>query len=298
MNVDVLIVGGSFAGLSAAMQLVRARRSVVVIDADHPRNRFAKASHGVFCLDGFSPAQIRATALAQLERYPDFHLIHGSATQVAEAEAGFEVVFEDGGSVLASRLILASGLEDRLPDIPGLQAHWGKAVVHCPYCHGYELRDRELGVLATSEMALHLAAMIPDWGATTLFTQGQHTPDAETRAHLYSRGVRIENTPVVEIIGDGEHLSHVRLSDGRTIETGGLYVGPKVEVTCPLAASLGLDTEETPLGNCLRVDEFKATSRPGVFAAGDISNPMQNATLAISSGMIAGVGAHRSLIFS
>ncbi|WP_198147357.1 NAD(P)/FAD-dependent oxidoreductase [Gilvimarinus polysaccharolyticus] len=145
MKTEIVIIGGSFAGLSAAMQLVRGRRNVVVVDANSPRNRFSKESHGIFCLDGKTPAEIRATALAQLQSYPTFRLVEDSAVDVAQTTDGFLVTLASGNQHHAQKLILATGITDQLPDIPGVKEHWGKSVIHCPYCHGYELQDRVLG---------------------------------------------------------------------------------------------------------------------------------------------------------
>ena len=297
MNVDVVIIGGSFAGLAAAMQLVRARKKVVVIDANSPRNRFADASHGLFCLDGKTPAEIRATALAQLRAYPTFELIEDSANAVEATGDGFKATTERGHSLTAKRVILAMGITDKLPEIPGVQERWGKTVIHCPYCHGYELSDRALGVLATSEMSFHQAAMIPDWGATTLFTQGQFKPEGETLKHLLTRGVTLEHSPIVEVLGKGIEVEAVKLADGRTVSIQGLYVGPRITLTSPLIEQLKLEIEETPLGPIVKVDGMKESSLKGVYVAGDLSNPMQNGTFAIASGTMAGVAVHRSLIF-
>ncbi|WP_394171030.1 NAD(P)/FAD-dependent oxidoreductase [Saccharospirillum alexandrii] len=297
MNVDVLIIGGSFAGLAAAMQLVRARKKVVVIDANSPRNRFAEASHGIFCLDGKTPAEIRATALAQLRAYPTFELMEDSASAIEPSPEGFTATTERGQRLIAKRVILAMGITDSLPAIPGVQERWGKTVIHCPYCHGYELSDRSLGVLATSEMSFHQAAMIPDWGATTLFTQGQFKPEGDTLQHLLSRGVTLEHSPIVEVLGTDADVEGVLLLDGRTVPIQGLYVGPRITLTSPLIEQLKLEIEETPLGSIVKVDAMKESSVKGIYAAGDLSNPMQNGTFAIASGTMAGVAVHRSLIF-
>ena len=298
MKTDVIIVGGSFSGLSAAMQLVRGRRNVVLIDANSPRNRFAKTSHGVFGLDGKTPAQIRTTALSQLSDYPTFHLVEDMAIKVDKTPEGFCVTLRNGATYSAKKLILTTGITDQLPDIPGVKEHWGKSVIHCPYCHGYELKDRSLGVLATSELAYHQAAIIPDWGATTLFTQGQFKPEGEVLDHLISRGVSIEESPVTHVVGDGEHIQHVLLADSRTIPIKGLYVAPRVIVASPLIGMLNLETVETPMGTMVTVNDLKESSVKGVFVAGDLSNAMQSGTLAIASGTMAGLGVHRSLIFN
>ena len=296
MKVDVLILGGSFAGLAAAMQLARSQRSVVVIDANAPRNRFAAASHGVFCLDGQSPAQIRATALAQLRPYPTFTLLEDTAIAIEQSNAGFTVVTVNGTRVNAKRVILAMGITDQLPDIPGVKEHWGKSVIHCPYCHGYELRNRALGVLATSEMSFHQAALIPDWGATTLFTQGVFEPQGETLIHLQARGVTLERAPIIEVVGNGVDIQSVKLADGRVLSLEGLYVGPRTTIGSPLIESLSLALEDAPLGPIVKVNEFKESSVKGIFVAGDLSNAMQSGTFAIASGTMAGIAAHQSLV--
>lgn len=297
MIYDVIIIGGSFAGLSAAMQLVRAQRKVLVIDANSPRNRFAKASHGVFGLDGKSPAEIRDIGLSQLRAYPTFELWEASVEGLEQCDVGFSVLTHADQEAKGLRVILASGIRDRLPEIEGVDECWGESVVHCPYCHGYELRNQNLGVLATTEMSLHQAAMIPDWGATTFFTQGQFEPEGDMASLLERRGVVIERTPIVRVVHAEKQIQAVVLADGREVPLGGLYVGPQIEMNTPLIERLGLAMQETPMGNVVKVDEMKESSVKGLFVAGDLSNPMQSGTLAVASGMFAGIYAHRSLIF-
>lgn len=297
MTYDVVIIGGSFAGMSAAMQLVRAQRKVLLIDANSPRNRFAKASHGVFGLDGKSPAEIREIGLTQLRAYPTFELWEDLVEGLEQCDLGFSVLTKTGLEAKAYRVILASGIRDRLPDIDGLSECWGESVVHCPYCHGYELRHQNLGVLATSEMSVHQAAMIPDWGATTLFTQGHFSPESNLATLLEKRGVVIEQTPIKHVLSADKRIQSVVLEDGREVSLGGLYVGPKIEMNTPLIERLGLDMMETPIGYVVKVNDMKESSIKGLFVAGDLSNPMQSGTLAIASGTLAGICAHRSLIF-
>ncbi|HEU0053113.1 MAG TPA: NAD(P)/FAD-dependent oxidoreductase, partial [Longimicrobium sp.] len=175
---DAVVAGGSFAGLAAALQLARARRKVVVVDAGLPRNRFAHASHGFLGQDGRAPADILADARAQLRAYPTAELRTGTAT-AARAEDGAFVVELASGEVLRSRkLVLATGIVDELPDVPGVRERWGRTVLHCPYCHGFEVGDGRLGVLATGEMSLHQALLLPDWsGDVTLFVNGAFVLD-------------------------------------------------------------------------------------------------------------------------
>lgn len=295
---EVIVVGGSFAGLSAAMQLARARREVLLIDAERPRNRFALHAHGFFGQDGVPPAQAIATATAQLLKYPTVTLLKGEARRASREANGFRVELADGFHATAERLILATGVRDKLPTLPGLEARWGVSVLHCPYCHGYEIRDQRLGVLATHPLSIHQALLIPDWGPTTWFTQGIVEPNAEEAALLRARGVHIEREPLAEIVGEAPSIEGVRLVGGRTIRIDALFIATRTEMASGLAEQLGCVIDEGPLGPMIRVSDFKETSVPGVFAAGDASTAMTNATFASASGVAAGVGAHRSLIFT
>lgn len=292
---DVIIIGGSFAGLSAAMQLGRARRKVLLIDAGLPRNRFADASHGFLGQDGKAPAEIVREASRQVLAYPTVEILHREALSATADGDGFLVVHA-GGEARGRRLILATGVVDNLPDIKGLKERWGATVLHCPYCHGYEVRDRALGVLANHPMAGHQAAMLPDWGPTTLYTQGKFEPDAETLALLERRGVTIERQPIVAVLGQAPAMEAVRLADGRVAVANALFVAPKTVLAGPFAGQLGCAIDEGMLGPMVRVDDFKATTVPGVYAAGDAARAMHNATFASGDGVMAGVSAHQSLM--
>ncbi|WP_338619397.1 NAD(P)/FAD-dependent oxidoreductase [Achromobacter sp. E1] len=298
MHYDVIIIGGSFAGLSAAMQLARARRQVLLVDAARPRNRYAAHAHGFLGQDGVPPQEIVANARAQLARYPTVSFLDGEAIQALAQDGGFAVVMAGGEQVRGARLILATGMRDELPPLPGLQARWGQTVLHCPYCHGFEVADEPLGVVAAHPMSVHQAMLLPDWGPTTYFTQGQFEPSPEDARHLAARGVRVERTPVVALLGDAPALTGVALDDGREVPLRALFVASRVHMASPLAGQLGCEFDEGPLGPVIRVDDMKQTTVPGVFAAGDASTPMSNATLASASGVMAGVCAHRSLVMS
>ncbi len=296
MHYDVIIIGGSFAGLSAAMQLARARRQVLLVDAARPRNRYAAHAHGFLGQDGVPPQEIVAIARAQLARYPTVSFLDGEAIQALAQDGGFTVVMAGGEQVRGARLILATGMRDELPPLPGLQARWGQTVLHCPYCHGFEVAGEPLGVLAAHPMSVHQAMLLPDWGPTTYFTQGQFEPSPEDAPHLGARGVHVERTPVVALLGDAPALTGVVLADGRELPLRALFVASRVHMASPLAGQLGCEFDEGPLGPVIRVDDMKQTTVPGVFAAGDASTPMSNATLASASGVMAGVCAHRSLV--
>ncbi len=294
---DVIVVGGSFAGLSAAMQLARARRRVLVLDDRRPRNRFAPHSHGFLGQDGKAPAEIIGEATAQLAAYPTARIVVREAGKAERIGDRFVVTQSDGTTLSADRLILATGVRDELPSLPGLEERWGLSVLHCPYCHGYEVGNKRLGVLATHALSVHQAVLVSDWGPTTWFTQGIAQPTPEEAALLDTRNVLIEPTPVVEVIGASPNITGLRLADGCIVAIDALFIAPRTRMASPLAAQLGCAFEEGPMGAVIRVDEWKQTSVPGVFAAGDASSMWSNATFASAAGVAAGVAAHRSLIF-
>jgi thioredoxin reductase len=297
MQYDVLIIGGSFAGLSAAIYLARARRSVAIIDTGAPRNRFAAHSHGFFAQDGFVPGAMLATARAQVVAYPTVRFIEAEAIRAEGESDGFSVELASGDALEAARLVLAFGISDELPKIPGLAERWGKTVLHCPYCHGYEFAGRRLGVLSTSQLSTHQAMLIAEWGPTTFFLNGSETHDEPSLAELGKRGIAIEPDPVKALHGDGADLSAIELADGRMFGIDALYLGPRTRLNSPIAKQLGCEMEEGAFGEVVRTDAMKTTTIPGVYAAGDISRSAHNATWASADGVTAGTAAHRSLVF-
>ena len=296
MDFEITIIGGSFAGQSAALQLGRARRRVLLIDGGKPRNRFARTSHGFLGQDGQPPSAIMATAASQLARYKTVEQRNGLAMDAVAAEQRFRISLDDGTEVTTGRIILATGVRDHLPELPGLEERWGVSVLHCPYCHGYELDQRPVGVLASSEMAMHHALLLPDWGPATLFMQNAFLPTPEQKAALAARGTAVEPVPVVELLGKSPALEAVRLADGRTVEIAGLFVAPTTEPASDLAGRLGCALEEGLTWPFVTVDRMQQTSVPSVFAAGDLASAMANATLAAAAGVMAAGGAHYSLI--
>lgn len=296
MTFDALVIGGSFAGLSAAMQIARGRRRVCVVDAGAPRNRFASASHGFFGQDGEAPLAMIANARAKLLAYPNVRFIQGLAVGAA-AEAsggGFSVVLDTGEALRARKLVLACGIVDRLPDgIPGLHERWGRTVLHCPYCHGYEFDGRPLGVLWLGPMSAHQAQLIPEWGPTTLLLNGREAElDGEMRAQLLARGVSLEPALLAGMEDVG-----VRLRDGRLIEIAALYLASRTEMASPLAEQLGCEFDAGPFGPVIRTDAFKQTTVAGVYAAGDAARVPHNATFASADGVMAGASVHQALVF-
>lgn len=297
MRYDAIIVGGSFAGLSAALYIARARRRVCVIDAGAPRNRFADASHGFFAQDGENPLAMIAAARAQLAGYPNASFVAREAASARAAGGGFAVSLAGGQRLEASKLVLAFGISDILPDLPGLAERWGASVLHCPYCHGFEFAGRGLGVLFAGPKSLHQAELIAEWGPTTLFLNGNPAPDAEARARLAARKIGIETGPVRALAGEGRALSALAMADGRTIPLEALFVGPRYRLNSPLAEQLGCAVDEGMLGPTIRTDAMKETTVPGVYAAGDAARFPHSVAWASADGVTAGVSLHQTLVF-
>ncbi len=296
---DVIVVGGSWAGLSAAMQLGRARRRVLVLDGGQPRNRFAAEAHGFLGQDGRPPAEIMAAARAQVMAYPTVTWQSVLATHATVGDGALHVKLASGSAVVGRRLVLATGIVDELPAVAGLQERWGATVLHCPYCHGYEVADQRLGVLAIGPATVHLALLLPDWsGDVTLFTNQAVALTMEQHAALGARGVTLEPRRVVGLAGEAPGLAGVIVCGERgdvTVPIDALFVGTRTRMASPLAEQLGCAFDEGPFGPVIRTDEKRQTTVPGVYAAGDAARAPHNATWASADGVTAGIAAHQSL---
>jgi thioredoxin reductase len=295
---DVIIVGGSYAGLAAAIQLGRARRSVLIVDADQRRNRTAHAAHGFLGQDGQPPSAIADKGRAEALAYPTVSYRRASVSSLQIVPDGFQARV-DTELLLAKRLILATGVIDELPPISGMQARWGESIFHCPYCHGYELNQGRVGIVATCPISVHQACLVSEWGArgqSMLFLNGVFEPDAEQLADLAERAITIEREPIVAIEGTAP-ASEVRLQSGRVEHFAGLFVMPMTRLADPFAAQLGCELENGPVGQFYKTDAMKETTVPGVFAAGDAGLPMGALSFAVADGVRAGVAVHQSLLF-
>jgi thioredoxin reductase len=296
MQFDAIIIGGSFAGLSAALYLGRARRTVLVLDTHAPRNRFAEKSHGLFAQDRGEPKAMLETMRGQVAAYPTVRFLDLRAVDAVQEQGAFRVTLANGEAVTGARLLLAFGISDILPDVHGLAQRWGRSVIHCPYCHGYEFADKRLGVLNLSPMSIHQASLVPEWGPTTFFVHG-NALDPDGVAELARRGVALEHEPVVALVGNGTALAAVRLRDGREQPLDALFIGPPNRLNSDIATRLGCSIEAGPLGSVVKVDDMKATNVAGVFAAGDITRAGHAVTFACADGVTAAIAIHRSLVF-
>ena len=297
MQHDAIIVGGSFAGLSAAMYLARTRKRVCVVDTGEPRNRFAARSHGFFAQDGSEPKLMLETMRRQVAAYPTVSFLQDSAVDALAEDGMFSVALRSGTLLTGKQLLLAFGISDEMPKTPGLAERWGTSVLHCPYCHGYEFADRQLGVLKTAPLSHHQATLIGEWGPTTLYLDGGEL-DREQSEALARRGVRIEPAAIDRLAGEGRTLSQIHLADGRSRPLDALFIAPRNRLNSALAERLGCALEAGPLGPTIVVDEMQMTSVPNVFAAGDIARKMHSVAFACADGVMAAIAMHRSLVFA
>ena len=293
---DVIIIGGSFAGLTAALQLGRARRRVTVLDTGLPRNRYASEAHGVLGHDGTPPATLLAAAREQLRPYGTVRFVKARADSIEGKPDDFRIMTEDGESLSARRLVLSYGITDLFPAIPGFAEAWGKSVIHCPYCHGYEVAGRHWGLIYSTPMSLHATNLYGDWtDRITLFTDGNDIPEPE-RSKLDKRGVTLVEGKVTQIEQSGGQVAAVHTEDGARIALDALFAHPRIRPSAPFHEQLGLETTELPLGIALKVDERQKTSRDGIYAAGDLVTGMHSITIATYTGAMAGIGAQASML--
>lgn len=289
---DVIVVGGGTAGLSAALVLGRARRRTLVLDGGSPRNAPSPAAHGVFTRDGTPPGELLAIARAQLEPYVDVEVRVVAATSAGREGGSFLVGLADGGAARGRRLLLAVGVRDVLPPIEGLAALWGRGVLHCPYCHGWEVRDRPLAVLAQGGLAMELVPLLLQWSRDlVLCTNGPSGLCAADADALARHGVPVIETPITRLEGkDG--LERIVFADGRVEARRGLFLKPPQAVASDLPRALGCAMTEA---GHIAVQADHQTSVAGVYAAGDAASPFQQVVLAAAAGALAAIRLNRDL---
>lgn len=278
---DVLIVGGGPAGLSAALMLGRARRRVAVVDAGHPRNAPATAMHGYLSRDGLPPADLRAIGRREVAGY-GVDLIDDEVVgvivgeidgEIVDGSEGFTVDLAAGPALTARRLLVTTGLRDDLPDIPGLAPLWGTDVVVCPYCHGYEVADQPLGVLASGPQGVDKAVLIQGWSRdTVLFTDG-YQPGPDDLARLAGKDIAVETATVTRVVAADGRLRAVELAGGRLVPRTALFAAPTFVPVDGLLRALGCAVTDR---GWVEVDSLGRTSVPGVWAAGNVVDPMAN----------------------
>ena len=310
---DVVVIGGGAAGLSGALALGRARRTVLVLDAGDPRNASAGHVHNYLSSEGVAPSALLATGRAEVAEY-GVRVVQGTVIAARRLEgdrAGssdsgdggrFRVELADGRSVEARRLLVATGLVDELPAVPGVAERWGRDVLHCPYCHGWEVRDQAIGILGTGPMAVHQAQLFRQLSDdVVLFLHDAPALSEEQAEELAARGVRVVEGQVAALEVEDDRLACVRLRSGEVVPRQAVVVAPRVVARAEALGALGLETAERELGGHLLatfvpVDPTGATAIPGVWAAGNVADPFGQVIAAAANGLKAGAAINADLI--
>lgn len=290
---DVIIIGGSYAGLAAALALGRSLRRTLILDAGNPCNRQAPHSQNFLTQDGQTPSEMSALAQKQVLRYPSVSLRNTSATDARATTQGFEVSTEEGNVFRCRKLIMASGIRDAFPDIQGIRDCWGISVIHCPYCHGFEHKGQRAGILANGQAAMHLAPLVHNLNKDLcILSNGPGDFDANQRARLQRNGVRLRETPLEALLHTKGQLYAVRFHDGSEMKLDTLYAVLPFHQGSALPEKLGCRIDAY---GYLAVNEFYETSIAGVYACGDNTSLMRSLSKTVFSGNVAGASANKAL---
>ena len=295
---DVVVVGGGAAGLGGALMLGRSRRSVLVVDAGEPRNAPASGIHGFLTRDGTDPAALLQAGREEVRGY-GARVLDGRVASAESVDGDFTVTLEDGRRVGARRLLVTTGLVDELPDVPGVRERWGRDVLHCPYCHGWEVRDQAIGVLASGPMAMHQALLFRQLTADlTLFLHTAPRPTDEEAEQLAALGITVVEGEVASLEVHEDRLMGVRLQNGEVIPRSAVVVSPRLAARAGILADLGLETTELPhgLGEYVESDATGLTAVPGVWVAGNVTDPTAQVLASASAGAMAGAVINADLV--
>lgn len=294
--IDVAVVGGGPAGLNGALMLARSRRSVVVVDAGQPRNAPASGVHGFLTRDGIPPAELRRIAREEVASY-GARLVDDTVVEAARTADGFELLLGTGGRLTARRLLVTTGLVDELPDIPGVRELWGSDVLHCPYCHGWEVRDQAIGVIATGPMSTHQALLFRQLSDDIVVFAHTQPPTEEQRAELAARGITVVEGEVASLDRADGRLAAVRLADGTSIPRHAVVVAPRFAARSSLLESLGVDVVEEPgIGTRIVADDSGQTNVPGVWVAGNVTDLSAQVVVAAAGGSWAAARINADLV--
>jgi len=293
---DVVVIGAGPAGLSAALLLGRARRRTLVIDAGEPRNRFAEHMHGVLGNEGTSPQELREKGTRELAIY-GIEVVPGNVERLDDVSDGVRVVLSGGEALGARAVIVATGIVDALPDVPGLAERWGASVLHCPYCHGWEVRDSKLGVLAKPNLGLHQAFLARQWSHdVTVFTAELGDVPPADQARLRSRGIKIIESPIVELTGPVGSLTTVHTADGSAVAIDAILTAGTPQPRDEFLVHLGLERGEVAGMSFVAVDATGKTSHDRIWAVGNIVNPMLTVPVSIGAGAMTGAAVNGALV--
>jgi thioredoxin reductase len=302
---DVVVIGGGAAGLSGAVALARSRRSVLVVDAGAPRNAPAGHVHNYLGREGTAPGDLLAAGRAELLGYGG-QVVTGSAASALPLDSpgpgGFRVTLSDGRALLARRLLVATGLVDELPDVPGVAERWGRDVLHCPYCHGWEVRDQAIGVLVTGPTAAHQALLFRQLSADViLFRHSGPAPSEAEIEQLTALGVTVVEGEVAALEVTADRLTGVRLRSGEVVPRQAVVVAPRFTARAGVLAALGLEPEEMivdghVIATRVPADPAGATAVPGVWVAGNVADPRAQVIGAAAAGLLAGAAINADLV--
>ncbi|MBH0777244.1 NAD(P)/FAD-dependent oxidoreductase [Nocardia bovistercoris] len=294
---DAVVVGGGAAGLNGALMLARAKRSVAVIDAGEPRNAPAEGVHGLLGHDGVAPAELTARGRAEVRGYGG-HIAEGEVVDLRRDGAEFTVTLADGRAVGARRVLVTTGLVDELPEIPGLRERWGRDVVHCPYCHGWEVRDRAIGVIGSGPMSVHQALLFRQLSDDIVYITHTVPPTAGQAEQLAARGIRVVQGEVAGLETEDDELSGVRLANGTVVARDAVVVATRMVARAGFLASIGLSTVEHPsgVGVHLVTDATGRTDVPGIWAAGNVTDPSTQVGASAAAGAAAGAQINFDLV--
>ncbi|MBD0256081.1 MAG: NAD(P)/FAD-dependent oxidoreductase [Cytophagales bacterium] len=291
---DVIIIGGSNAGLSAGMTLGRAMSRVLIIDSGNPCNKQTPYSHNFLTQDGRTPAGMLEIAKAQVLSYPTVQYVSGTVSAAGGSNNRFVITTADGRHFKSKKLLFATGVRDIMPDTEGFAACWGISVIHCPYCHGYEFKGQPTGILMNGEVAVDFSRFIHNWtDKLTLFTDGKATFSAEERQKIIRRKIRIVEKEIKRLEHQNGYLNGILFTDGSYQPLDALYARPAYEQHSKLPEQLGCTLTG---GGHIKVDDFKLTSVAGIYAAGDNSSPMRSVAGAVAAGMVAGAMLNQEFI--
>ncbi|MFE6756337.1 NAD(P)/FAD-dependent oxidoreductase [Streptomyces sp. NPDC057684] len=297
---DIVVIGGGAAGLSGALTLGRARRSVLVIDAGEPRNAPADGVHNYLGREGTPPGELLATGRGEVRRYGG-EIVAGRVVTAERDGDGFRVVLDDGGEVRASRLLVTTGLVDELPEVPGLAGLWGSDVLHCPYCHGWEVRDQAVGVLGTGPAAVHQALMWRQWTkSVTLFLHTAPEPTDEEYEQLAARGISVVDGTVSALESENGRLAGARLERGTLVPVQALVVAPRFTARADFLGSLGLEASEQEMNGMVMGTRIPAgptgqTAEPGVWVAGNVTELTEQVIGSAAAGLRAAAAINADL---
>jgi thioredoxin reductase len=291
---DVIIIGGSYSGLSAGMALGRALRNVLIIDGGRPCNIQTPFSHNFLTQDGKTPKEISTIAKQQVGKYKTVKFYTGLATSGTKKEGGFEINTEMGDCFTAKKLIFATGVKDLMPDIKGFAECWGISVLHCPYCHGYEYSNDKTGILANGDIAFEIGRLIHNWTKDlTVFTNGKSTLTEEQTQKLTKHNIKIVEKEIEHFEQREGQIESIVFKDKTKEMVKALYAKPKFEQHCELPKLLGCELTEQ---DYLKVDAFQKTTIYGIFACGDNTSTMRSVANAVAMGAMAGAMTNRELV--